>query len=86
MVLAVQDRVRTWDQKRRSLHDEGEEIEKAFPKSIHREHAMRTVSMVEERLGKDRQSPVRAEQDEYRDHFTSLLIGLDHLPYHAIIR
>jgi hypothetical protein len=47
---------------------------------------MRTVPMVEERLGEDRQSPVRAEQDEYRDHFTSLLVGLGDLPYHGIIR
>jgi len=41
---------------------------------------MRTVPMVEERLGKDRQSPLRAEQDEYGDHFTSLLFWLGDLP------
>ena len=73
VVFSVENRVRSWHQKRCPLTEECEGEEKSFPSRGHRKHTVRDVPMQEERLTENGQRPMGNEEREDDGHGLMIL-------------
>ena len=65
MMHAVHDGVSPGWQVRRPLESVGKKVEKTFPEFVHGEHLVRSITVVEKSLEKQRTKPVRKEKSKY---------------------
>ena len=80
VVHPVHDSISPRHEVRRALHGIAQKVEKSLPINVHREHFMRSVSVVKEGLQENGAKPVRRKKTQY-DHFEKFCILQDTVIY-----
>lgn len=68
VVQAVHDAVSAWTQKRRSLPNEGQDVEELFPAGAHDKHLVSRVAMQEKGLRENGEIPVAGKKRKNNQH------------------